>query len=312
MPAEVPPSARSGFLSRLRDGLRKTREGLRQKLEDLLVGAPLDETTLEHLEEALLASDLGPATTAAILDTAGAAFRRQGITTVEAMQSLLAERVAELLQMESPPRPMPPPPTHVTLFLGVNGSGKTTTIAKLAKRHRDAGEAVLLAAGDTFRAAAIEQLQIWGRRIGADVIAHKPGADPAAVIFDACKAATARKVQRLLIDTAGRLHTRQNLMEELKKIHRVIAREVPGAPHETLLVLDATTGLNALAQAREFHQAVGVTGLVIAKLDGTAKGGAVVAIAQALQIPVRYVGVGETPEDLQPFDAREFAAALFS
>jgi fused signal recognition particle receptor len=310
MPAEVPPRAPSGVFSRLRDGLRKTRDGIREKLEGLFVGAPLDEATLEHLEDALLASDLGPATTAAILETARAAFRRQGITTVESMRALLAERVAELLQVGPPPPPAIPP--HVTLFLGVNGSGKTTTIAKLAKRYRDAGEAVLLAAGDTFRAAAIEQLQIWGRRIGADVIAHKPGADPAAVVFDACKAATARKAEHLLIDTAGRLHTRQNLMEELKKIRRIIAREVPGAPHETFLVLDATTGLNALAQAREFHQAVGVTGLVIAKLDGTAKGGAVVAIAQALQIPVRYVGVGEAPDDLQPFDPREFAAALFS
>jgi fused signal recognition particle receptor len=310
MPAEVPPRAASGVFSRLRDGLRKTRDGIREKLEGLFVGAPLDEATLEHLEDALLASDLGPATTAAILQTARAAFRRQGITTVESMHALLAERVAELLQVGPPPPPAIPP--HVTLFLGVNGSGKTTTIAKLAKRYRDAGEAVLLAAGDTFRAAAIEQLQIWGRRIGADVIAHKPGADPAAVVFDACKAATARKADHLLIDTAGRLHTRQNLMEELKKIRRIIAREVPGAPHETFLVLDATTGLNALAQAREFHQAVGVTGLVIAKLDGTAKGGAVVAIAQALQIPVRYVGVGEAPDDLQPFDPREFAAVLFS
>lgn len=312
MLAEIPPLAPSAFFSRLRDGLRKTRDGLRQKLEDLFVGAPPNETTLENLEEALLASDLGPATTAAILDPARAAFRRQGITTVEAMRALLAQRVAELVQIGSPPHPMPPVPPHVTLFLGVNGSGKTTTIAKLAKRYRDSGETVLLAAGDTFRAAAIEQLQIWGRRIGADVIAHKSGADPAAVVFDACKAATARKVQRLLIDTAGRLHTRQNLMEELKKIHRVIAREVSGAPHDTLLVLDATTGLNALAQAREFHRAVGVTGLVIAKLDGTAKGGAVVAIAQALQIPVRFVGVGETPDDLQPFDPRAFASALFS
>ena len=311
MLAEVPPPAASGVFSRLRDGLRKTRDGIREKLEGLFIGAPLDEATLEHLEDALLASDLGPATTAAILEPARAAFRRQGITTVESMRALLAERVAELLQV-GPPPPPPPNPPHVTLFLGVNGSGKTTTIAKLAKRYRDAGEAVLLAAGDTFRAAAIEQLQIWGRRIGTDVIAHKPGADPAAVVFDACKAAAARKVERLLIDTAGRLHTRQNLMEELKKIHRIIAREVSGAPHETLLVLDATTGLNALAQAREFHQAVGVTGLVIAKLDGTAKGGAVVAIAQALQIPVRYVGVGEAPDDLQPFDPREFAFALFS
>jgi fused signal recognition particle receptor len=311
MPAEVPPPS-SGFFSRLRDGLRKTRDRLREKREGLLGNAVVDEGTLESLEEALLASDLGPATAATLLESARSAFRREGVRTADAMRAVLADRIEALLQVGDPPRPMPVTPPHVALFLGVNGSGKTTTIAKLAKRYRDAGDRVLLAAGDTFRAAAIEQLQIWGKRTGAEVIAHRPGADPAAVIFDACKAATARKMDRLLIDTAGRLHTRQNLMEELKKIHRIIAREVPGAPHETLLVLDATTGLNAIAQAREFHQAVGVTGLVIAKLDGTAKGGAVVAIAHSLQLPVRYVGVGESPEDLQPFDPREFASALFS
>ncbi len=306
------PTGPSGFFSRLRDGLSKTRDGLREKLGGLFGKVPLDETTLEALEEALLASDLGPATTAAILEPARAEFRRKGITTGEAMREFLTQRVAELVTVSAPPPPAPSTPPHVTLFLGVNGSGKTTSIAKLAARYRSAGESVLLAAGDTFRAAAIEQLQIWGKRIGAEVIAHKAGADPAAVVFDACKAATARGIDRLLIDTAGRLHTRQNLMEELKKIRRVIAREVPTAPHETLLVLDATTGLNAIAQAREFHQAVAVTGLVIAKLDGTAKGGAVVTIAQSLQLPVRYVGVGESTEDLQPFDPHAFASALFS
>jgi len=306
------PTGPSGFFSRLRDSLRKTRDGLREKLGGLFDEGPLDETTLERLEEALLASDLGPATTAAILEPARAEFRRRGITTAEAMREFLARRVAALVAVTAVPPPAPSAPPHVTLFLGVNGSGKTTSIAKLAARYRSAGESVLLAAGDTFRAAAIEQLQVWGKRIGADVIAHKAGADPAAVVFDACKAATARAIDRLLIDTAGRLHTKTNLMEELKKIRRVIAREVPAAPHETLLVLDATTGLNAIAQAREFHQAVAVTGLVIAKLDGTAKGGAVVAIAQSLQLPVRYVGVGESPEDLQPFDPQAFASALFS
>jgi len=311
MRPEVPPPS-SGFFSRLRDGLRKTRDSLREKLEGLFGNTLVDEGTLDSMEEALLASDLGPATTATILESARSAFRRQGVTTAEAMRALLVDRIAELLEVGDPSRPTPVTPPHVTLFLGVNGSGKTTTIAKFAKRYRDAGDRVLLAAGDTFRAAAIEQLQIWGKRTGAEVIAHRPGADPAAVVFDACKAASAREIHRLLIDTAGRLHTRQNLMEELKKIHRIIAREVPGAPHETLLVLDATTGLNAIAQAQQFHQAVGVTGLVIAKLDGTAKGGAVVAIAHSLQLPVRYVGVGEAPEDLQPFDPREFATALFS
>ena len=302
----------SGFFSRLKDGLRKTRETLRGRLEGLFVGAPLDEAALDALEEALLASDLGPQTTAAIMEPARNLLLRQGAATTEALRALVADRIAELLTIGPPPLGSPGAPPHVTLFVGTNGSGKTTTIAKLAQRYQTAGESVLLAAGDTFRAAAIEQLQLWGRRVGADVIAHRPGADPAAVVFDACKAAKSRGVIRLLIDTAGRLHTKRNLMEELKKIHRVIGREVPGAPHETLLVLDATTGLNALAQARQFHQAVAVTGLIVTKLDGTAKGGAVVAIAQGLQLPVRYVGVGESPDDLQPFNPRDFATALFS
>lgn len=311
MSPEFPP-APSGFFSRLKDGLRKTRDTLRGHLEGLLGGGPLDEAALDSLEEALLASDLGPQTAAAILEPARAAFRRKGATTAEDMRNLLADRIAELLTIGAPPPPATAAVPYITLFVGTNGSGKTTTIAKLAKRYKDAGEEVLLAAGDTFRAAAIEQLQLWGRRIGADVVAHRPGADPAAVVFDACKAAKSRGVGRLLIDTAGRLHTKRNLMDELKKIHRVIGREIPGAPHETLLVLDATIGLNSLAQAREFHQAVAVTGLIVTKLDGTARGGAVVAIAQSLQLPVRYVGVGESPDDLQPFNPREFAAALFS
>jgi fused signal recognition particle receptor len=310
MPDETPP-ARSGFFARLKDGLRKTRDSLRGHLEDLFSGAPVDLRLLDELEEALLASDLGPQVTAAVLEPARNLLLRQAPITPEALRSLLANRIADLLSIPSPPRPAPPGPPHVTLFVGTNGSGKTTTIAKLAKRYQDGGERVLLAAGDTFRAAAIEQLQIWGARVGVEVVAHRPGADPAAVVFDACKAAVSRRIARLLIDTAGRLHTKHNLMEELKKIHRVIAREVPGAPHETLLVLDATTGLNAFTQAREFHQAVALSGLVVTKLDGTAKGGAVVAIAQGLSLPVRYVGVGEAPEDLQPFNPQEFAAALF-
>jgi fused signal recognition particle receptor len=311
MPPEVPP-ARSSFFSRLRDGLRKTRDSFVGKIEAVFTGATIDEATLDELEEALLASDLGPAATGAVMDSARGAFRRQGAVTVDAMRGLLAESIAELLTVPAPESRPPAAPPQVILFVGTNGSGKTTTIAKLAKRYRDAGESVLLAAGDTFRAAAIEQLQIWGKRIGADVIAHQAGADPSAVVFDACKAALARQTGRLLVDTAGRLHTKSNLMEELKKINRVIGRAIPGAPHETLLVLDATTGLNAVAQAREFHQAVAISGIVVTKLDGTAKGGAVVAIARDLQIPVRYVGVGESSEDLQPFNPQEFAAALFS
>jgi fused signal recognition particle receptor len=303
--------ALSGFFSRLQDGLKKTRENLQGTLGALWGSAPIDPARLEELEEALLAADLGPATVEAVLEPARRAFRQQGATTAEAMRQLLAARIAELLT-PPPAAPAAGGGPHVTLFVGTNGSGKTTTIAKLARRYRDGGETVLLAAADTFRAAAIEQLQIWGRRTGAEVIAHRPEADPAAVVFDACRAAAARGVSRLLIDTAGRLHTKRNLMEELKKIHRVVARELPGAPHETLLVLDATTGLNALAQAREFHRAVTLSGLIVTKLDGTAKGGAVIAIASDLALPVRYIGVGEAAEDLQPFDPREFALALFS
>jgi fused signal recognition particle receptor len=311
MPSEGPP-ARSGFFARLRDGLRKTRDSLVEKIEAVFTGAPIDDATLDELEEALLASDLGPAATRSVMEAARSAIRRQGTTSIDAIRALLAAQVAELLVVPESESRQPAAPPRVTLFVGTNGSGKTTTIAKLAKRYRDAGETVLLAAGDTFRAAAIEQLQIWGKRIGADVIAHQPGADPSAVVFDACKAAAARKVDRLLVDTAGRLHTKSNLMEELKKIHRIIARAIPGAPHETLLVLDATTGLNAVAQAREFHQAVTLSGIVVTKLDGTAKGGVVVGIARDLGVPVRFVGVGESAEDLQPFNPQEFAAALFS
>ena len=311
MSSEVPP-ARSGFFSRLRDGLRKTRDSLVGKIEAVFAGGVIDEASLDELEEALLASDLGPAATRAVMDSARGAFQRQGAATAEAMRALLAERIAELLAVPTPqPRPSAAPP-QVILFVGANGSGKTTTIAKLAKRYRDAGESVLLAAGDTFRAAAIEQLQIWGNRIGADVIAHQPGADPSAVVFDACKAAVARRTGRLLVDTAGRLHTKSNLMEELKKIHRVIAREIPGAPHESLLVLDATTGLNALAQAREFHRAVSLSGLIVTKLDGTAKGGVALGIARDLGIPLRWVGVGEAVEDLVEFDAEAYIDGIFA
>jgi fused signal recognition particle receptor len=300
-----------GFFSRLRDGLRKTREQLTTRLEAVFVGPALDERALDELEEALLAADLGPSATALVLDSARGAVRWRSVTTPEALRELLAARVAELLALPTPP-PTPHPAPHVTLFVGTNGSGKTTTIAKLAARHAADGERVLLAAADTFRAAAAEQLEIWGRRVGAEVIAHRAGADPGAVVFDACRAAAARRVERLLIDTAGRLHTKANLMEELKKIERVIKREVAGGPHDTFLVLDATTGLNALVQAREFHQAVPLSGLIITKLDGTAKGGMVVAIARDLAIPVRYVGVGEAAEDLQPFEPLRFARALFA
>ena len=309
MPTEAPP-ARSGFFSRLRDGLRKTRESLVEKIEIVLTGATIDEATLDELEEALLASDLGPAAAKAVMDSARSAFRREGATTALAMRALLASRIAEILVVSVPAPPHPTAPPFVMLFVGTNGSGKTTTIAKLAKRYRDAGETVLLAAGDTFRAAAIEQLEIWGQRTSTEVVRQQPGSDPSAVLFDALQAGRARKVDYVIADTAGRLHTKTNLMAELEKMRRTAARLIPGAPHEVLLVMDATTGQNGLEQARRFTESSGVTGVVLTKLDGTAKGGVVVPIARELNLPIRYVGVGEKPEDLLPFDPEQFVASL--
>lgn len=296
------------LFQRLQEGLAKTRAVLSRSL-DRLAGRALDPADREELEAALLAADLGVRTVAKLLDR----LRDSG-RTGEEVRGVLHAAVLDILSagQQTPieqlitqgPRPF------VILAVGVNGAGKTTTLAKLAQRLKQAGFVPLLVAADTFRAAAIEQLAHWGNRIGVDVIRHKQGADPSAVVFDGLAAAKARGVDAVLIDTAGRLHTKTNLMEELKKVKRVLARELPGAPHEVLLVLDATVGQNALSQARQFHDAVGVTGLALTKLDGTAKGGVVVAIADELKIPVRLIGVGESVEDLQDFDARAFADAL--
>ena len=286
-------------------GLRKTREAIADRIARLLGRPRIDQELLEELEETLITADLGMPTVRRLLDAIPASM----IDPAELLR-FLEQQVATLLSVPETSTTLGRP--HVVLTAGVNGVGKTTTIAKLAHRATREGQRVLLAAGDTFRAAAIEQLHIWGKRAGAEVIAHQPGGDPAAVVFDALQAAQARGVDLLLIDTAGRLHTKKNLMEELKKIQRIVAKNLPGAPHETLLILDATTGLNATVQAREFHQAIGITGLILAKLDGTAKGGAVVGIVTELQIPVRYVGLGEGISDLQPFSPSAFAAALFT
>ena len=260
---------------------------------------------LEELEEILITADLGMSATQQLIKAVPS-----GITEPTELLHLLEQQVTSILSV--PHGNIPEGHPHVVLALGVNGVGKTTTIGKLAFRAVRQGKRVLLAGADTFRAAAIEQLQVWGSRVGADVITHQAGGDAAAVVFDALQAAQARGMDLLLIDTAGRLHTKKNLMEELKKIRRVIAQHLPGAPHETLLMLDATTGLNAAAQARGFHQAIGITGLIITKLDGTAKGGAVVGIVSELQIPVAYVGLGEGIEDLEPFSPSTFASALLS
>ena len=297
------------LFQRLQEGLAKTRTALSRSL-DRITGRALDPAAREELEAALLASDIGVRTVSKLMDR----IREEG-PAAEQVRVLLRAAVLDTLQAGQR-EPIDRQITNsskpfIMLAVGVNGVGKTTTVAKLAQRLKQAGLTVLLVAADTFRAAAIEQLELWGGRIGVDVIRHKQGADPSAVVFDGVAAAKARGVDAVLIDTAGRLHTKANLMEELKKVKRVLARELPGAPHEVLLVLDGTVGQNALSQARQFHEAVGVTGIALTKLDGTAKGGVVVAIAEELKIPVRLIGVGESAEDLQDFDAPAFADALF-
>ncbi|HEX2056604.1 MAG TPA: signal recognition particle-docking protein FtsY [Nitrospiraceae bacterium] len=302
-----------GWLQRLSEGLAKTRTTVRGQF-DRWLGRPPDQELLDDLESALIAADLGVQVVERFMvrvrdEARGAeAATSEGVrnvlrrTVLEVLAPVQAKSISELVQQG--PRPF------VILAVGVNGVGKTTTVAKLAQRFRRDDKVPLLVAGDTFRAAAIDQLQVWADRIGVEIIRHRPGADPAAVAFDGMKAAKARGADVLLIDTAGRLHTKSNLMDELRKVQRVLAQENPGAPHEVLLVLDATLGQNALAQARQFHETVGVTGLALTKLDGTARGGIIVAIADALKIPVRLVGVGEAAEDLQDFDARAFVEAL--
>ena len=296
-----------GWMARLRATLTRTREAFGARVEALLAG-PVDESFYTHLEEALIQADVGVALSAEIVERLRA--QPGAARTAEVLRATLAEIVRERLGPAGRLRLDPPP--AVVMVLGVNGSGKTTTIGKLAHRMRLEGRRILLAAGDTFRAAAIEQLEVWGERAGAPVIRHQVGADPAAVVFDAAQAALARHADVLIVDTAGRLHTKVNLMEELKKVNRVIARALPASPVERLLVLDATTGQNGLAQARHFHNAVGLTGLVLTKLDGTAKGGIVVAVAQALQVPITFIGTGEGLDDLQPFDPTAFATVLLA
>jgi fused signal recognition particle receptor len=303
----------SSFFQRLKRGLTKSRETWVQKIGTIFQNRRWDEASLEEMEESLITADVGVKATQKLMET----LRRQSPGSDEdpaqQMSARLQTALIEMLRGSKPAAPKEPPSARpwVVLFLGVNGVGKTTTIGKLAAQYRSAGKKVLLVAGDTFRAAAIEQLDIWGQRVGVEVIKHRPGADPSAVVFDGMQAAKSRGVDVLLIDTAGRLHTKVHLVEELKKIRRVINREQPGAPHETLLVLDATTGQNGLQQARVFKEATDINGIVLTKLDGTAKGGVIVGIQEELEVPVKYIGVGEDVEDLQPFDPARFVAALF-
>ncbi len=307
LPAQT--AARRGFWQRLKRGLTMTHTELIERLGAAVGGRGfLEADTLEALEEALIGADLGVETSFELITRLRERVARGEARDLGRLRALLADEITELLRAV-PPAP-PPVPPHVTLVVGVNGVGKTTSIAKLARRSLDLGESVLIAAADTFRAAAPEQLLVWGERLGVPVVRQHDGADPAAVVFDALAAARPRRNGHVLVDTAGRLHTKSNQMQELAKIGRVLDREGAGLARRTVLVLDATTGQNAIAQAREFSQVVPIDGLFLTKLDGTAKGGVVVAITRALQRPVLYLGVGEQAEDLVDFEPREFAAAM--
>ena len=309
--AEAPPAPLS-MLERMRAGLAKTQAGLVGRVDSLLRGRKVvDAELLEELEDILVSADFGIKTTQELIASLEESLSRGGETTPEMVRELLKEQIRERLRLEAAPLDPASAKPFVIMVVGVNGVGKTTTIGKLARQFAQQGHKVVLGAGDTFRAAAADQLAIWGERAEVNVVRHAEGADPAAVAFDAAKAAVARKADILILDTAGRLHTKVNLMEEMKKIRRVLGREIPDAPHETLLVLDATTGQNALVQARLFKDAVDVSGLALTKLDGTARGGVIVAIGAELGLPVRYVGIGEGVDDLRPFDPDLFVDALF-
>jgi fused signal recognition particle receptor len=298
-----------GVLRSLSDGLAKTRKGFADSIGSLILGEKINDAFLDELEEALIASDIGVETTSLVLKDLHERFKRKELSTPAQVKERLKQILFEILESRSSAFSLTTSPS-VVLVVGVNGTGKTTTIGKLAYRMQSQGKKVMLAAGDTFRAAASEQLSIWGERAGIPVIKHREGADPGAVVFDAVSAAKARTIDVLIVDTAGRLHTKSNLMEELKKVRRILARELPGAPHETLLVLDGSTGQNALVQAKMFHEAVGITGIVLTKLDGTSRGGIVFAINKELSIPVKFIGIGEAIEDLREFNSREFVDAL--
>jgi fused signal recognition particle receptor len=301
-----------GFLDRLRAGLHKTHRKLVHEIKRIVTRSPkMTAATLEELERALISADLGMAMTNEIVVAVRQAYESQGGAGLDVI-GIAGRIVGESLGTTASALKKESASPAVISIVGVNGTGKTTTSAKLAHWVQSRGETAMLAACDTFRAAAIEQLKLWGHRLHVPVIAGAYGADPSAVAHDAVAAAISRGVNFLFVDTAGRLHTKHNLMQELQKLHRVMGKKLSGAPHETLLVLDATTGMNALNQAREFNKAVSLTGLVVTKLDGTSKAGMVVAIHKELRVPIKFIGVGEQPDDLQPFDPKEFAAALFS
>jgi len=303
---------KSSFFERLKQGLSKTSDALVGGIDRLLLGKKeIDADTLEELEELLISADIGVATTVELVRGLELKLKRDELKDGDALRRALKDDLfARIAPYAIPLSPVGHTP-FVILVIGVNGVGKTTTIGKLASRYALEGKKVLIAAADTFRAAAADQLAVWADRAGVDIVRHKEGADPSAVVFDGCKAAIARKSDIMIVDTAGRLHTKVNLMEELKKIYRIIGREIPGSPHETLLVLDAGTGQNAISQAKIFKESAAVSGIALTKLDGTAKGGVVIAVCSELQLPLRFIGIGESIEDLRDFEPKQFVDALF-
>jgi fused signal recognition particle receptor len=307
-----PPGPPSGLLRRLKAGLARTHGGFINRVERLVLRRNrIDDDLIDSLEELYIQSDIGPRTTLELMTQLRSAIESKEVRSPDEVLGYLRRQAEEILSGSAGSLTLPPEKPAVILVVGTNGSGKTTTVAKLGERFHREGKRVLLSAADTFRAAASEQLEVWGERTGLEVISQKPGSDPAAVLYDTIKAAQARDCDIVIADTAGRLHTKVNLMEELKKVGRTAAKLVPGAPHETLLVLDATTGQNAFPQTRLFHEALGLTGIVLTKLDGTAKGGVIIGLAREFDIPVKFIGVGERVEDLQDFDPGNFIEALF-
>jgi fused signal recognition particle receptor len=303
---------KKGFFHRLKEGLFKSHQGMVSKIDQLLSGKKkIDDLLLEELEEILITSDIGVKTTQQLLDKVSEKVKRKELEDADHLKKALQEEMFLILRQQENPLDVSSATPFVIMVIGVNGTGKTTTISKMAQKFKSQGKSVLLVAGDTFRAAAIEQLEIWGQRVGCEVIKHQSGSDPSAVVFDALKAGKARGSDIILVDTAGRLHTKINLMEELKKVKRIMARELPDSPHEILLVLDATTGQNAISQAKMFNRELGVTGIALTKLDGTAKGGILISISDELKIPIRYIGIGEKADDLREFNAQDFVDALF-
>lgn len=300
-----------GLIDKIKNGLAKTRDQLLTKIEWAVKGKTIDEGAFNEIEEAVILSDAGLETAELLINSLKEKWKRGQIKTSDDIGLAMIEETEKLLLPVEEAMVIDSNQPFVVLVLGVNGVGKTTTIAKIASMYRDSGKKVMLGACDTFRAAAVEQLEVWAKRLNIDVIKQKEGSDPAAVAYDATKAARARDIDILILDTAGRLHTKVNLMEEMKKIKRVVGKEIDGAPHETMLILDATNGQNVIAQAKKFDEALNITGIVVTKLDGTAKGGFILPIAHILKIPIRFIGVGEKLDDLVPFNAKDFSKALF-